>query len=295
MPNNAQKDWIEMNAEDDRAALAEECKILVGEYGSEIFDDTLVFYSTPGGRSHDPSPRVKTRRDRLHAAIDRLRDAAPAPTIQPKREPLYLVMAGGDGFQANIVPESQLDDAYLLTQWCTLGDIDPQERAAALENFHDDDSWMHTEVTDRGNDRVQFYLNLEDGWIQVTRLPALQAQPPIEVPSVREALTELVALKDLEHRTNALHFAGAHGQSGEGWYAEYEAGRKDYIKRQPLAWDAAKAALQAQPAAAPAPTNEAPAERCAYCGVLTKNPCEVSPPDICETALLASIPQRRVT
>ena len=55
----------------------------------------------------------------------------------------------------------------------------------------------------------------------------------------REALAELVALKDLKDRLHKLHEMG-HG-------TDYD----DYHRRQPLAWAAARAAL-AQPAV-PAP------------------------------------------
>lgn len=62
---------------------------------------------------------------------------------------------------------------------------------------------------------------------------------------LRSALAELVAVKDLKERTEALHFAGPLSTVGEGWKAEYEAGRREYIRRQPAAWDAARAAISA--------------------------------------------------
>lgn len=109
-------------------------------------------------------------------------------------ETMYLVHAGGDAYQAEIVPESRLDDAYLLTQWCTLEDIAADERARALEHFHDDDSWTHEEVTGHGK-RVKFSVDLEDGWIEVVRLPdsrpaEAQAKPE-PAASDRDATAEL--------------------------------------------------------------------------------------------------------
>lgn len=65
------------------------------------------------------------------------------------------------------------------------------------------------------------------------------------------ALRELVAVKDLKDRTEALHFVGPNGDPpNENWEAEYKAGRAEYLRRQPLAWGAARAALAA-PVAAP--------------------------------------------
>lgn len=113
--------------------------------------------------------------------------ASPSAAEQAGRwvpgEPLYLVHAGGDGYQAEIVPESKLDDAYLLTQFGSLDDIDPEQRAAALAHFHDDDEWTHEEVTGNGP-RLKFGLSLEDGWIEVIRLPlAAPSASPAEAPA----------------------------------------------------------------------------------------------------------------
>lgn len=106
--------------------------------------------------------------------------AAPAaPASQPvaPAEPMFLVCAGGDGYQSEIVPQSRLDDAYLLTQWGNLDDITPQERADALEHFHDPDEWTYLDPL-RGREHripVEFGLSLEDGWIRVVRLPPFAA------------------------------------------------------------------------------------------------------------------------
>jgi hypothetical protein len=94
-------------------------------------------------------------------------------------EPLYLVMAGGDGFTSAIVPESKLDDAYILTQWIDLESVTPDDRAEALEHFHDDDEWTHTGASG-GGERLKFTINFEDGWVTVIRLfdtSALTQQP----------------------------------------------------------------------------------------------------------------------
>lgn len=96
-------------------------------------------------------------------------------------EPMYLVMAGGDGFTSSIVPASKLDDAYLRTQWWTIDPSDSEQHADALAHFHDDGEWTHTDVTG-GGDRLEFSLSLEDGWVKVIRLfevGALAAAAPV--------------------------------------------------------------------------------------------------------------------
>lgn len=120
------------------------------------------------GDSHNQMWRDKTAEagSRLQAA---LLTASQATAVT--HEPMYLVHAGGDAYQAEIVPESGLDDAYLLTQWGSLGDLTAEERADALHHFHDDDAWTHTEVTGKG-ERLKFSPALEDGWIEVVRLPS---------------------------------------------------------------------------------------------------------------------------
>ena len=56
--------------------------------------------------------------------------------------------------------------------WFSLEDISPEERADALEHFHDDDAWTHQNVNGTGP-RMKFSLSLEDGWIEVIRLPGV--------------------------------------------------------------------------------------------------------------------------
>ena len=60
---------------------------------------------------------------------------------------------------------------------------------------------------------------------------------------VRAALAELVACKALKDAAEAIHFAGPLSQHGENWKVEYDRMRADYLRRQPLAWEAARAAL----------------------------------------------------
>lgn len=59
----------------------------------------------------------------------------------------------------------------------------------------------------------------------------------------RVALAELVACKALKDAAEAIHFAGPLSEHGEGWKAEYDRMRGDYLRRQPLAWEAARDAL----------------------------------------------------
>lgn len=60
---------------------------------------------------------------------------------------------------------------------------------------------------------------------------------------VRRALEELVALKAIKDRAEALHFAGPLSDLGEGWEDEYNLLREQYLHRQPKAWDTARAVL----------------------------------------------------
>lgn len=60
---------------------------------------------------------------------------------------------------------------------------------------------------------------------------------------LRDALAELVACKDLKDRAEAIAFAGPLSEYGDGWKAEHDRMRAEYIRRQPLAWQAARAAL----------------------------------------------------
>jgi hypothetical protein len=110
-------------------------------------------------------------------------------------EPLFLVTAGGDGYQAEIVPASKLDDAYLLTQWGTLADIDPDQRTAALEHFHDPDEWLYMGPLRGGKDRVavEFSISFEDGWVRVVRLPDRATPSAAAEPLSDEQIDELLS------------------------------------------------------------------------------------------------------
>jgi hypothetical protein len=178
--------------------------------------------------------------------------SAPQPASSPvaaegqkavHSEPLYLVMAGGDGFQSSIVPESKLDDAYLLTQWFDLNKVSPEDRAETLEHFHEDDNWTHTDVTGNG-ERLEFSLHLEDGWIRVIRLFDTHHSPQAVTPGPRgenaggvveaqAVIAELVALKDLKD-----------GMPSRAPWRRREM-QADYDRRKPLAWAAARACATA--------------------------------------------------
>lgn len=85
-------------------------------------------------------------------------------------ETMYLVHSGGDGYRAEIVPESELETAYLAIQFGDPQSITPDERSAALERFQDDDEWVH-ECDSGAGDRIKFSEIFEDGWVEVIRLP----------------------------------------------------------------------------------------------------------------------------
>jgi hypothetical protein len=127
--------------------------------------------------------------------IDAALAAADAALAEPV-EAQFLICAGGDGYYTEIVPQSRLDDAYLLTQWGSLDDIDPEQRAAALEQFHDPDEWLHMDPLRGGKGRVpvEFSISFEDGWVRVVRLPA--ATPPTAPVVASDALPPQQAVVD---------------------------------------------------------------------------------------------------
>ena len=61
---------------------------------------------------------------------------------------------------------------------------------------------------------------------------------------IEAALRELLEVKDLDERAGAIAFAGPLSEFGDEWGAEHHRLRKDYLRRQPIAWDAARAALK---------------------------------------------------
>jgi len=75
----------------------------------------------------------------------------------------------------------------------------------------------------------------------------------VEAVTLLNALTELVAVKDIKERAEALHFAGPLSDAGENWKTEYDRLRADYILRQPKAWDAAREAIAAPSVVQPTP------------------------------------------
>lgn len=113
----------------------------------------------------------RTSLERVEAAEAAL--AVPMQASAQRAEALFLVCAGGDGYSSVIVPESKLDEAYLLTQWCTLDSSDADKHREALEHFHDPDEWTYLDPLRGGKDRVavEFGINFEDGWVRVVRLP----------------------------------------------------------------------------------------------------------------------------
>lgn len=105
-------------------------------------------------------------------------------------EPLFLIVAGGDNISTEIVPQSQLDEAYLLTQWSSLDPSDADQHREALEHFHDPDEWQYMDPLRGGEGRIAtiFSLNLEGDWVSVYRLPDAHPAPSAAQPvGVRSA------------------------------------------------------------------------------------------------------------
>lgn len=117
------------------------------------------------------------------------------------------------------------------------GDTSPlQDERAAFE------AWCKSEGHDS---RIYGDGNYAD---EVTPLHAAyiagSAASQAREKALRDALTELVECKRLKDNAEAVHFAGPLSTFGEGWKAEYDRLRADYIKRQPEAWDVARKALE---------------------------------------------------
>lgn len=95
---------------------------------------------------------------------------------------------------------------------------------------------------------------VEDGSVAKAALDGIELQDEHGLPlsAAFDALRELVACKDLKQRAEALHFAGPLSELGEGWKAEYDRLRAEYIRRQPAAWEVARDLLKS-PSAVQAP------------------------------------------
>jgi hypothetical protein len=144
---------------------------------------------------------VDAARDQLHAAIRRHAALATSAPSEPA-EPLFLIVAGGDNISTEIVPQSRLDEAYLLTQWSSLDPPDADQHREALEHFHDPGEWQYMDPLRGGEGRIAtiFSLNLEGDWVSVYRLP--DAHPaPSAAPAVRifDDRPQLERLAKAEH------------------------------------------------------------------------------------------------
>lgn len=85
--------------------------------------------------------------------------------------------------------------------------------------------------------------------------------PLLEHPALREALAELVALADLQAECNAIEFAGPIGPLAHDWRRVHRDKKQDFLRRSPLAWGAARAAL-AVPSLPPLDWNEGLCQNC---------------------------------
>lgn len=158
----------------------------VWELGSRDDDGNFYAVATVDTGNYDQPEAAEPL---ARAILARLASPASASTASQAR--------GGESMYLVIVPESKLDDAYLLTQWFNLESIDAEVRADTLEHFHEDDNWTHTDVTGSG-DRLEFSLSLEDGWIKVLRLFGVEALCDVSTatePAAWISASELEKLK----------------------------------------------------------------------------------------------------
>lgn len=82
------------------------------------------------------------------------------------REKVYLLIGGGDGFDAQIVRQSELDDAFVGLHFGQAKDAPEEERKAMLDHLHDDDNWERNH--ELGN--VRYSVRYEDGYVEVVQL-----------------------------------------------------------------------------------------------------------------------------
>lgn len=79
---------------------------------------------------------------------------------------LYLLVSGGDGYEAKIVTAAELDEAYVGLHFSPASSCPDDERKAMLEHLHDEDNWeLNHELG-----RVRYGQSYEDGYVEVVRL-----------------------------------------------------------------------------------------------------------------------------
>ena len=107
--------------------------------------------------------------------------------------------------------------------------------------------WIAIEVGQGGpadNPMPVYEIQSADGRCVIAEYVDEHAHLLAAAPELLDALKELVSCKDLKDRAEAVSFAGPLSEFGENWKTAYDRMRADYLRRQPLAWEAARAAIQ---------------------------------------------------
>ena len=107
--------------------------------------------------------------------------------------------------------------------------------------------WRLEEIERLTAERDQFYMDYRIKCDEDTKAANLRINElTAERDALKAALTELVSVKDLKESTEAIWFAGPLSSAGENWESVCAANKRQYIERQPKAWDEARAAIAAR-------------------------------------------------
>lgn len=91
----------------------------------------------------------------------------------------YVVIGGGDGYEAHIVPGDKLEDAYLALHFGAAINCPANEREDFLAALRDEDHWCHNWF----HGPVSYHEDLEDAYIEVVLLThAITWRPMTEKP-----------------------------------------------------------------------------------------------------------------
>lgn len=153
-------------------------------------------------------------------------------------EAVYLLIGGGDGFDAQIVRESELDDAFVGLHHVPAKDAPAEERKAMLDHLHDPDNWERNH--ELGN--VRYSQRYEDGYVEVVRLTGGIGERMSSWRSIRAIEDERLrqvheegwsAAHDDQHTTGNLALAGAYYASLAAAHAENGGSAEAYATMPP--------------------------------------------------------------
>ncbi len=81
-------------------------------------------------------------------------------------EPMYVVISGGDGYTAHIVPASKLDAVVLALECGSDEPVSDAQRHLVLDHLHDEDHWESSHPVGP----VRYRADFEDGYLEIIKL-----------------------------------------------------------------------------------------------------------------------------